>query len=91
MKGRAKMRKTTMRKGMKKKKKWLPIVVKNLVVIINQKGHPVSPKNSLSLPKKETKFGSYVTEILTCAFASQSLPNVNPSEQDINAMRKSLN
>jgi hypothetical protein len=62
-----------------------------LVVITSLNGHPVSPKNLLSLLKKEIKYDLYDTETLTCAYVSQNLPGVNPSEQDINAMRKSLN
>ena len=85
-------KKTGKKMSYKRKKKWASIIVASvLVVIINPSGHPVSPRSLLSLLKKETRYVLYAMETQTCAYESQNPPGVNPSEQDINAMRKSLN
>ena len=84
--------KKTGKKMVKRKKKWaLTIVASVLVVITSPNGHPVSPKSLLSLLKMVTKYASFDSEILICRSRRTSPPDVNPSEQDINAMRKSLN
>ena len=61
------------------------------MVITNPNGHLVSPRNLQYLLKKVIKYALSGTVILICRSKRTFPPGVNPSEQDINAMRKSLN
>jgi hypothetical protein len=62
-----------------------------LVIITNQKEHPENPRNLLCLLRREIKSVLLDLEIQIYELESQNPPGVNPSEQDINAMKKSLN
>ena len=61
------------------------------MVIINQSVRQVSLRSLLYLLRRAIKCALYASEILICEYESPNLRGVNPSEQDINAMKRSLN
>jgi len=61
------------------------------VVIINQSEPLESQRSLLYLLRKEIKSALSDLETLICELESLNLHDVSPSEQDINAMKKSLN
>ena len=83
--------KKTGKKMVKRKKKWSPIVEKNFLSIILQSEPLESPRSLLYLLRKEIKSALSDLETLICELESLNLHDVSPSEQDINAMKKSLN
>ncbi len=61
------------------------------MVIINQSEPLESQRSLLYLLRKEIKSALSDLETLICELESLNLHDVSPSEQDINAMKKSLN
>jgi hypothetical protein len=83
--------KKTGKKMVKRKKRWSITVEKDFLSIILQSEHPVSPRSLLYLLRKEIKCALFDLETQICELENQNLHGVNPSEQDISAMRRSLN
>jgi len=84
--------KKTGKKMVKRKKKWVSLIAMSDFQDITNLSELLESLKSLPyLPRRVTRYALLDSEILICEYENPNPHGVNPSEQDISAMKRSLN